>query len=160
MSAKQLITAGKECGGQVARAVVVIAFICLGLGWSAENWSVICRTADSAWNATLFGISFGGQFWPAVALGIVMMSVVLWAFCVGDKLSEAEYKQNAKVLFSVGISASIMWLLTFCAMHQTFTELKSLSPYAIIAVIVMTLPFVAAGLAMMCGMLVAADSLN
>lgn len=158
MGTKQLITAGRECGGQVVKCIVAIGLICFALGWSVENSDVIFRAVDAVWNAALFAVSFGGNFWPAVALGTSMIAVVLWAFCVGDKLPEAEYKQNALVLFSIGISASIIWLLTFCAMHQTFTELKSLSPYAVIAVIVMTLPIIGGVLAVLGGLMMVAES--
>lgn len=150
MTANPIKTAVKDCASGVAMSLVSLIVVASAVGWTAEHWQlitqVVSKFASNAWAGMLYMMSFGGNFWPSVAVGVSMISVVAWVLCVGNKLPNAEYEKVEKLLFSIGILAAMMWLVSFFAMHSTFGAMSELSAYCVIAVVVMTIPFIGVAL--------------
>lgn len=140
MTQQQKLNASIQCGGKIITILAGIVGIGFVVGWIFEHLGEIDTALSAAWGKLLFAISFGGNFWAAVIIGLAMIAIIGWACCVDNHLS----KKNAAYswpLIRIILASSPIWLLSFFAMQDTFHSISDLTIYGKVAVAFMTLPF-------------------
>jgi hypothetical protein len=76
----------RTCAKNVAWFISIASAVVLLCAEGVENWDLLVRSFKAALRLSAYLLTVGGHWWAGVMLDVLALGVLLWAFCVSDKL--------------------------------------------------------------------------
>lgn len=128
-----------RCAGAVFLGVSLLLSLFGVMGWIIDNRVTLGKSMSDIWSNFLWVIALGGNFWGAIAIGIVLLSFIAWAIAVHTQLAKTDGRRSA--LIRLILFLVTLWMMTFFAMDSTIASLADLTIYQKIAFGVMSAPW-------------------